>query len=329
VRRFEYAVVRNVDEAIAQVRADQGASFVAGATEMANWMKEGIQSPTLLVDINALPLSEVIVRPDGVRLGAVARMSDVAALPILRHAYPVLTEALELAASPQIRNMGTVGGNLLQRTRCPYFREVSFPCNKRRPGSGCAAMNGEHRQHAIFGASKACIAVHPSDLAVALTALDAVVHTQGPSGERAIPMHKLYLAPGNTPDRETVLEHGELILAVVIPATPFAARSVYLKVRERASYEFALVSVAACLDLLGPTNIVRSARVVLGGVAFRPWRAFAAEDILVGRPLTERNVEAAAAEAINGAEPLRDNEFKLQIAEHAVLRALTTLGEEA
>jgi len=248
VRRFEYAVVRNVDEAIAQVKADRDASFVAGATEMANWMKEGIQSPTLLVDINALPLSEVIVRPDGVRLGAVARMSDVAALPILRHAYPVLTEALELAASPQIRNMGTVGGNLLQRTRCPYFREVSFPCNKRRPGSGCAAMNGEHRQHAIFGASKACIAVHPSDLAVALTALDAVVHTQGPSGERAIPMHKLYLAPGNTPDRETVLEHGELILAVVIPATPFAARSVYLKVRERASYEFALVSVAAGLD---------------------------------------------------------------------------------
>jgi xanthine dehydrogenase YagS FAD-binding subunit len=222
---------------------------VAGATELANWMKDGITSPTRLVDINALPLTQIEVRSDGIRLGGLARMSDVAATPEIRDGYPVLSRALELGASAQIRNMGTIGGNQLQRTRCPYFRETSFPCNKRAPGSGCAALAGAHRLHAIFGANDACIAVHPSDLAVALLSLDAIVRTFSTTGERAIPIGELYLAPGDTPHQETVIRHGELIVAVEIPAAPFAQRSTYLKLRDRESYEFSLVSVAAGLEL--------------------------------------------------------------------------------
>jgi xanthine dehydrogenase YagS FAD-binding subunit len=323
---FTYTKASDVGAAIAEVAAEPGAAFVAGASELANWMKDGIQAPTRLVDINALPLGEIEIRPEGLRLGGLARMSDVAATPAIRQAYPVLSEALERGASAQIRNMGTMGGNLLQRTRCPYFRETSFPCNKRVPGSGCAALSGEHRLHAIFGASDACIAVHPSDLAVALVALDAIVHTRGAGGERAIPIDALYLPPGDTPDRETALEHGELIVAVEIPAAPFAARSHYLKVRDRESYEFALVSVAACLELAGPDNTVRSARVALGGVAHKPWRARAAEDALVHRRLTEESIAAAGAAAVQGAQPRRDTAFKVPLAERAVVRALATIG---
>jgi xanthine dehydrogenase YagS FAD-binding subunit len=327
VKPFAYSRASEVGTAVARVAAEPGAAFVAGATELSNWMKDGIQSPTQLVDINALPLSEIVVSADGLRLGALARASDIAGLPDVLRAYPVLSEALELGASPQIRNMGTLGGNLLQRTRCPYFRETSFPCNKRVPGSGCSAFSGEHRLHAIFGASDTCIAVHPSDLAVALAALEAVVHTRGPGGERAIRIGELYASPGDTPERETVLEHGELILAVVVPAAPFAARSHYLKVRDRESYEFALVSVAACLELDGADRIVRSARIALGGVAYKPWRAWAAEDVLVGRSLTADSIAAAGSAAIRGAQPRRDNAFKVPLAERAVVRALTTLGE--
>ncbi|HZO29274.1 MAG TPA: xanthine dehydrogenase family protein subunit M [Chloroflexota bacterium] len=324
---FSYSRASDVGAAVAEVAAEPGAAFIAGATELANWMKIGIQAPTHLVDINALPLSEIAVRQDGLRLGGLARMSDVATTPAIRQGYPVLSEALERGASAQIRNMGTMGGNLLQRTRCPYFREASYPCNKREPGAGCAALTGPHRLHAIFGASDACIAVHPSDLAVALTVLDAVVHTQSPGAERAIPIGELYRPPGDTPDRETALEHGELIVAVEIPAAPFAARSHYLKIRDRESYEFALVSVAACLELDGPDKVVRSARVALGGVAYTPWRAQAAEDALVGKPLTEASVAAARAAAVQGAQPRRDTGFKVTLAERAVVRALTTIGE--
>jgi xanthine dehydrogenase YagS FAD-binding subunit len=327
MKPFVYTRAGDVGMAVAEVAAEPGAAFVAGATELANWMKLDIQSPSHLVDINALPLSEIVIRADGVRLGALARMSDVAATPAVRRAYPVLSEALELGASPQIRNMGTMGGNLLQRTRCPYFRETSFPCNKRVPGSGCAALSGEHRLHAIFGASDACIAVHPSDLAVALMALDAVVHTQRPAGVRAIPIDELYLPPGNTPERETILMHGELIVGVEIPNAPFAARSHYFKVRERASFEFALVSVAACLELAESDKTVRSARIALGGVAYKPWRARAAEQALLDKPLTPQTMAAAGAAAVEGAQPLHDNAFKVQLAERAVVRALTTIGE--
>jgi xanthine dehydrogenase YagS FAD-binding subunit len=326
MKRFIYTQAVDVGGAVSRAAIDPDAAFVAGATEMANWMKDGIQSPSQLIDINALPLHEVMVRAEGLRIGALARMSDVAALPGLRRAYPVLCEALELSASAQIRNMGTMAGNLLQRTRCPYFRETSFPCNKRVPGSGCAALSGEHRLHAIFGASDQCIAVHPSDPAVALLALDAVVHTRGPGGERAIPIDALYLPPGNTPDRETVLEPGELILGIVVPAARFAARSHYLKVRDRESYEFALISVAACLELAGRERTVRSARVVLGGVAYKPWRAFAAEWMLLDRPLTLHSIAAAATAAVQGAEPRRDNAFKVPLTERAVARTLATIG---
>jgi xanthine dehydrogenase YagS FAD-binding subunit len=326
---FSYSRASDVGAAVAEVAAEPGAVFVAGATELANWMKIGIRAPTCLVDINALPLGEIAVRSEGLRLGGLARMSDVAATPAIRQGYPVLSEALERGASAQIRNMGTMGGNLLQRTRCPYFRETSYACNKRVPGAGCAALTGPHRLHAIFGASDACIAVHPSDLAVALVALDAVVHTRAPGGERAIPIGELYLPPGDTPDRETALEHGELIVAIEIPAGPFAARSHYLKVRDRESYEFALVSVAACLELDGPDRQVRSARVALGGVAYMPWRARAAEDALVGKPLTEASIAAASAAAVQGAQPRRDTAFKVTLAERAVVRALTTIGERA
>src|SRR6267143_6454941 len=212
MKPFAYIQFTEIDAAVAAAAAEPRASFVAGATELSNWMKDGIESPTHLVDINSLPLSYIVVRANGLRLGALARMSDVAAQPAVRRAYPVLCEALELSASPQIRNMASMGGNLLQRTRCPYFRETSFPCNKRNPGSGCAARTGEHRLHAIFGGSDACIAVHPSDLAVALVALDAVIHTRGPHGSRAIPITGLYVPPGETPEHETALEHGELIV---------------------------------------------------------------------------------------------------------------------
>jgi xanthine dehydrogenase YagS FAD-binding subunit len=327
MKPFSYSRASDVGAAVAEVATEPGAAFIAGATELANWMKIGIQEPTRLVDINALPIGDISAGPDGLRLGGLARMSDVAATPAIRQVYPVLSEALERGASAQIRNMGTMGGNLLQRTRCPYFRETSYPCNKRQPGSGCAALNGPHRLHAIFGASDACIAVHPSDLAVALVALDAVVHTRSSKGERAIPIGELYLPPGDTPVRETILEHGELIVAVEIPAAPFAARSHYLKLRDRESYEFALVSVAACLDLDGPDKMVRAARIALGGVAYTPWRARAAEDALVGKRLTEATIAAAGAAAVQGAQPRRDTGFKVTLAERAVVRALTTIGE--
>jgi len=326
MRPFSYSRASDIGAAVAEVVDDPSAAFVAGATELANWMKLGIQAPTRLVDINALPLSEIEVRPDGLRLGGLARMSDVAATPGIREGYPVLSEALERGASAQIRNMGTMGGNLLQRTRCPYFRETSYPCNKRVPGAGCAALTGPHRLHAIFGASDACIAVHPSDLAVALAALDAVVHTRSREGTRAIPIDDLYLPPGDSPHLETVLEHGELIVAVEVPAAPYTARSHYLKLRDRESYEFALVSVAACLELAGPDNTVRSARVVLGGVTYKPWRARSAEDVLVGERLTEESIAAAGAAAVQGAQPRRDNAFKVPLAERAVVRALETIG---
>ena len=327
MRPFSYLRASDEGAAVATVAENPSASFVAGGTEMLNWMKDGIEEPDLLVDVNALPFKDVEVREHGVRIGAMCTMSDVASEPAVREAYPALTEALEASASPQLRNMATIGGNLLQRTRCPYFRETSFPCNKRSPGSGCSALTGEHRMHAILGASDACVAVHPSDLAVALVALDAVVHTRGADGERTIPIDDFYLLPGSAPERETVLQHGELIVGVEVPASPFAPRSRYLKVRERASYEFALVSTAVAIELLDGT--VSSARVALGGVAHKPWRARAAEEVLVGDRLDASSIAAAGAVAVRDARPLRDNAFKIRLTERAVVRALSEIGGAA
>ena len=327
MRPFSYLQASDEGAAVATVAENPSASFVAGGTEMLNWMKDGIEEPDLLVDVNALPFKDVEVRGHSVRIGAMCTMSDVASEPAVREAYPALAEALEASASPQLRNMATIGGNLLQRTRCPYFRETSFPCNKRSPGSGCSALGGEHRMHAILGASDACVAVHPSDLAVALVALDAVVHTRGAGGERTIPIDDFYLLPGSAPERETVLQHGELIVGVEVPASPFAARSRYLKVRGRASYEFALVSTAVAIELVDGT--VSSARVALGGVAPKPWRARAAEEVLVGDRLDAAAIAAAGAVAVRGARPLRDNAFKVRLAERAVVRALSEIGGAA
>ena len=327
MRPFSYLQASDEGAAVATVAENPSASFVAGGTEMLNWMKDGIEEPGLLVDVNALPFKDVEARGHSVRIGAMCRMSDVASEPAVREAYPALAEALEASASPQLRNMATIGGNLLQRTRCPYFRETSFPCNKRSPGSGCSALAGEHRMHAILGASDACVAVHPSDLAVALVALDAVVHTRGAGGERTIPIDDFYLLPGSAPERETVLQHGELIVGVEVPASPFAARSRYLKVRERASYEFALVSTAVAIELVDGT--VSSARVALGGVAPKPWRARAAEEVLVGDRLDAAAIAAAGGVAVRGARPLRDNAFKVRLAERAVVRALSEIGGAA
>ena len=327
MRPFSYLQASDEGAAVATVAKNPSASFVAGGTEMLNWMKDGIEEPDLLVDVNALPFKDVEVRGHNVRIGAMCTMSDVASEPAVREAYPALAEALEASASPQLRNMATIGGNLLQRTRCPYFRETSFPCNKRSPGSGCSALAGEHRMHAILGASDACVAVHPSDLAVALVALDAVVHTRGAGGERTIPIDDFYLLPGSAPERETVLQHGELIVGVEVPASPFAARSRYLKVRERASYEFALVSTAVAIELVDGT--VSSARVALGGVAPKPWRARAAEEVLLGDRLDAAAIAAAGAVAVRGARPLRDNAFKVRLAERAVVRALSEIGGAA
>src|SRR5207249_4532402 len=247
-------------------------------------MKMGVETPNELVDINRLPLGQIEELPDkGLRIGALARNSDVAKHELIKTRYPVLSEALLSGASPQLRNMATVGGNLLQRTRCYYFYDNAFAqCNKRNPGSGCAALEGYNRIHAILGASDQCIAVHPSDMAVALAALDALVRVRGPKGERAIAMREFHRLPGDTPQRDTNLEHGELITAVELPASRFT-RSTYLKIRDRASYAFALVSVAAALDMQGST--VRAARIALGGVAHKPWRAMQAEALLAGSAL--------------------------------------------
>jgi xanthine dehydrogenase YagS FAD-binding subunit len=321
---FSYTRATTIDSAIALVAQQPQAAFVAGGTEMLNWLKDDVERHDLLVDINDLPLGTIEFGPNGLRLGGLARMSDVAAHPAIRAGYPVLVQALELGASPQIRNAGTVGGNLLQRTRCPYFRETSFPCNKRRPGSGCAARDGEHRVHAIFGASDACVATHPSDMAVALAALDAVVRIQGLSGQRTVSLTDFHLLPGDTPDRETVLEHGELVVGVDVPASPFAVRSHYLKVRERASYEFALVSAAVAVELVG--GVVRSARIALGGVAAKPWRAHAAEAALLDQPFDAASISRAGAAAVAEARPLPDNAFKIPLTERTVIRALETVG---
>ena len=264
----------------------------------------------------------------GVRIGALARNSDTANHPLIRQRYPLVSQAILAGASPQLRNMATNGGNLLQRTRCYYFTDTTQACNKREPGSGCAAIEGFNRIHAILGASQACIATHPSDLCVALAALDAVVRVQGPKGERTMPFLEFHRLPGDTPQIETNLQPGELITAIELPASNFAARSHYLKVRDRASYAFALVSVAAALEMDGDT--IRSARVALGGVAHKPWRSTEAERVLTGAKANEQTFKAAAEAAVRDAKPQKSNGFKIELSRRTIVRALTTArGETA
>jgi xanthine dehydrogenase YagS FAD-binding subunit len=328
MRPHSFASVRGVDAAIATVASHPSVSYIAGGTNIIDLMKDDAVAPGLLVDINALPLHRVSAGADGLRIGALARMSDVAADAGVRRDYPAISRALLLSASPQLRNMASIGGNVMQRTRCSYFRDAGVACNKRLPGTGCPAISGQNRMHAVLGGSDQCICTHASDLAVALVAFDAVVHLRGAGGERAVPLDAFYVLPGSTPARETRLEHGELITEVRVPASTVTRRSVYLKVRDRASYEFALVSVAAALDT-APDGKIRAARIALGGVAPKPWRARDAETALVGAQSGVAAFGNAAELALRGARGYWHNDFKIALAKRAIVRALRAAGSMA
>jgi len=324
---FEYLRATDVDAAL-RAAAAPSTRFVAGGTNLIDLMKLNVERPTHLVDINDLgrrdsSLAAIADLPNGgLRLGALARMRDVAWDARVRERYPVVSQSLLLAASGQLRNMATIGGNVLQRTRCPYFRDTATPCNKREPGSGCSAIAGINRTEAILGTSEQCIATYPGDLAVALVALGAVVRVRGASGaDRTVPFASLHVLPGAHPERETVLQAGEMIIAIDLPNLPAARRSMYLKVRDRASYAFALASAAVAVDLQGRT--IRDARIGLGGVAAKPWRSAEAERALIGKPATEQTFRAAAEAALAGARPHRDNAFKVVLAKRTLVRALT------
>ncbi len=321
---FTYRRADDQDQAVKAMASAPQSKFLGGGTNLIDLMKMGVEMPRQIIDISRLPLAQIEELPDGggVRMGALARNSDAAEHPLIAQRFPVLSQALLAGASPQLRNMATTGGNLMQRTRCYYFYDPAFPqCNKRLPGSGCGALNGFNRIHAILGQSDQCIATNPSDMNVALAALDAVVRVQGPAGERQILLRDFHRLPGSTPNVDTNLRPDELITAVDLPALPFAVRSSYLKMRERASYAFALVSVAAVLDL-GPDGKIKEARLALGGVAHKPWRAFEAEKRLAGQVADEKSFAAAAEAALAGAKAYKHNEFKIELAKRSIVRAL-------
>ena len=328
---FSYAKANDTAAAIAAHARDRQLAFIAGGTDLLGLMKDRAALPERLLDINDLPgLAQIENLPDGgLRIGGLVRMNDAAAHTEIRQRFPVVAQALLLSASGQLRNMATIGGNLLQRTRCAYFRdEDGLQCNKRRPGSGCSAIEGVNRNHAIFGWSETCVATHPSDVAVAFAALDATVLVCGVNGERSIPFAGLHRLPGTTAERDTVIERGDLILAVDLPASVEARTSHYLKVRDRESYEFALVSAAAAVAVEG--DRLRSVRLALGGVAHKPWRLGVAEMALRGASLDDpRSLELAIAASFADARPLSSNGFKVQLAQRAALRALQTAGGRA
>jgi xanthine dehydrogenase YagS FAD-binding subunit len=328
MRPISYSRVADVATAVGAVTADPASAFLAGGTTQIDLLRIYVEQPRRLVDINDLPLHRVEELPGGgLLIGALARMSEVAEHPAVTRRSPLVSQALLQGASPQLRNMATIGGNLLQRTRCGYFRDVSAACNKRTPGTGCAALDGVNRGHAVLGTSEHCIATHPSDLAVALVALDAEVVTEGPHGRRGIPIDEFFLPPEDTPDIEHPLDHGELIVAVEVPPAPAGSTSLYLKVRDRESYEFALASAAVALRVDGAAvgaGVVGEVRLALGGVATRPWRARRAERILTGRPATTESFAAAAREELAPAVSRGLNEFKIELARRTIVRALET-----
>ena len=321
---FSYVRPKTVDEAIQSYAQAQQTRFIGGGTNLLDLMKMGVEKPAHLIDINHLPLTKIEPHGDGVRIGALVSNTDAANHELIRTRYPVLSAAILAGASPQLRNMATMGGNLLQRTRCYYFYDPSYQeCNKRTPGSGCAAISGYNRIHAILGQSPQCIAVHPSDMCVALTALDAVVQVKGPQGDRSIEMTEFHRLPGNTPQIETNLQSGELITAIDLPAIPYAKRSTYLKIRDRHSYAFALVSVAALMDV-DDDGVIRHARVALGGVAHKPWRAITAEKMLIGQKPDKKRLRSAAEEELADARGYEHNSFKIELAKRAIVRAVAT-----
>jgi xanthine dehydrogenase YagS FAD-binding subunit len=298
--------------------------FLAGGTNLVDLMRLEVETPDVLVDVSRLPYDTIETRNGGLRIGAGVRNSDLAADPLVRTRYPALAHAVLAGASGQLRNMATTGGNLLQRTRCAYFQDVTKPCNKREPGTGCPAREGEHRNLAIIGHSEHCVATHPSDMAVALCAFDAVVHVRGRDGDRTIPLVDFHRLPEERPERDTVLEPGELIVAVELPSLPVAANSTYRKVRERASFSFALVSVAAALEVVN--GRVRDVRLALGGVAHKPWRATRVEEALRGGRADEGSFADAAALELEQARPLRDNAYKVELARATIVRTLVELA---
>ena len=327
MRPFKYNRASDPNAAAAAVGANPQAKFLAGGTNILDLMKEDVARPTALVDITRLSLTQIRTVSDGagrgnLSLGALAKNTDTANHPLVRQQFPLLTQAILAGASGQIRNMATNGGNLNQRTRCSYFYDTAMPCNKREPGAGCGALEGINRMHAIFGWSKECVAVYPSDMAIALAALDAVVKVQKADGaERSIAFADYHRLPGSNPERDNTLEHGELITAIELPQNNFADKSYYLKVRDRASYAFALVSVAAALETDG--NTIKNVRVAMGGVAHKPWRAMEAEKFLSGKAATEANFTAAAEAEMRAAQPLEHNKFKVELGKRMIVRALT------
>ncbi|MEU0946588.1 xanthine dehydrogenase family protein subunit M [Streptomyces canus] len=328
MREFAYDRALDVSGALALLDADPDARFLGGGTNLVDLMKSGVERPTRLVDVRELPLDGIEVTADsGLRIGATVTNSDLAAHPEVRRRYPALAQAVLAGASGQLRNMATVGGNLLQRTRCGYFTDVTKPCNKRVPGSGCPAIEGEHHNHAILGASEHCVAIHPSDMGVALTVFDAVVSYETADGPGALPLADFYLPVGDTPHRETALPPGALITGITLPPAPVAARSRYRKVRERASYAFAIGSVAAALDVRD--GVVRDVRLAFGAVASRPWRATAAERVLTGAPADAETFAAAADAELAAAKPLLHNAYKVTLMRNLVVAVLTELTEEA
>jgi xanthine dehydrogenase YagS FAD-binding subunit len=319
---FQYSRTTDVADAVRQIAADPAAKFIAGGTNLIDLMKEDVERPSRLIDISRLPLNTVEETADGgVRIGALVPNSDLAYHPKIAQRYPMLASAILAGASAQLRNMASTAGNLLQRTRCYYFYDTATPCNKREPGTGCSARNGLNRMHAILGASESCVATHPSDMCVALAALEATVHVAGPGGERAIAFADFHRLPGTTPQRDTNLGRDEIVTAVELPARGFAENYTYLKIRDRLSYAFALVSVAAALELDGDT--IKEARLALGGVAHKPWRDSGAEAVLRGRPANRDSFADAADELLRDAQSLSHNAFKIGLARRAIVRALT------
>ena len=321
MRPFKYVRATDATGATRAVAANMRAKFLAGGTNILDLMKEDVERPEELVDLTRIGLNEIKAAGSGVSIGALAKNTDTANHPLIRKNYPLLTQAIVAGASAQLRNMATNGGNLLQRTRCQYFYDTAMPCNKREPGTGCGALEGLNRIHAVLGWSEKCVATYPGDMANALYALDAVVRVRGAAGaERTIPVTEFHRLPGDTPERDTNLQHGELITAIELPKSNFAKHSYYLKVRDRASYAFALVAVAAALQV--ERGRIRQARVVLGGVAHKPWRSAEAEGALAGQPANEASFRRAAEIALKDAKPLTHNAYKVELGKRAVVRAL-------
>ena len=321
MRSFKYERATDAASAVRAVSANKEAKFLAGGTNLIDLMKEYVERPSQLVDISRLNLAQIRSTSNGISIGALAKNTDTANHPLVRQQFPLLSMAILAGASAQLRNMATNGGNLMQRTRCQYFYDIAMPCNKREPGSGCGALQGLNRIHAILGYSDKCVATYPGDMANALYALDAVVRVRGSDGrERTIPIRDFHRLPGDTPEKDNNLQHGELIVAIEMPRNNFADKSYYLKVRDRASYAFALVAVAAALETSG--SRIEQARVVLGSVAHKPWRSVEAEKALVGKPATEETFRAAAEAALKDAKPLEHNGYKVELGKRAIVLAL-------